>query len=107
MTLKVITSEPARADVRADCRWWAEHRSAEQAERWFDACEAAITSLSHRAEHCLLAPEDDAFPFELRQLTFGLGRKPTHRILFTIRPEMIFVLRVQHLAQQFLTLDDL
>jgi plasmid stabilization system protein ParE len=106
MSPPVVTSDRARRDVIDCCTWWAEHRSHEQAERWYECCDAAIQSLATRAKRCRLAPENSAFPFEVRQFPFGLGRRPSHRLFFTIRPDMIVVLRVQSLAQDFLSPDD-
>jgi hypothetical protein len=36
----------------------------------------------------------------------GLGRRPSHRVVFTIRPEGVVVLRVRHLAQERIAADD-
>lgn len=66
-----------------------------------------MTKLPAKVNRCPLAQENGTFPFEVRQLNFGLGRKATHRAVFTVRPDMILVLRVRHLAQNELTLDDL
>jgi hypothetical protein len=52
-----------------------------------------------------LAPENERFPYEVRQLNFGIGRKPTHRIVYTIRPREVVILRVRHLAQQNIDVD--
>jgi hypothetical protein len=59
-------------------------RSVEQAERWHDVCYATLRSLSKQAEGCLLAAESHDLSVEARQIAFGVGRKPTHRAVFTI-----------------------
>jgi plasmid stabilization system protein ParE len=107
MSLPVVMSAKAHLDIEACCSWWAEHRSVEQTELWYDVCYATLRSLTERAETCPLAAESHELSVEARQIAFGVGRKPTHRAVFTIRPDMIFVLRVQHLAQRALTIDDL
>jgi plasmid stabilization system protein ParE len=99
MALQVSLGVLARTDIAECFRWWAIHRATEQADRWHDVCERAIDSLAQKATSCALAPENDSFPVELRQLNFGVGRRPTHSILFTIRPEHVYVLRVQHLGR--------
>lgn len=107
MALPVHLTTKALADIE-NCRtWWAEHRSAEQAERWHRACEAALDWLINRAERCPLARENRRAPVELRQLAFGVGTRRTHRLVFVIRPARIVVYRVQHLAQKDLSIDDL
>ena len=52
------------------------------------------------ATEAALAAENARFPYEIRQLNFGLCPKPTHRIVYTIRPTVVAILRVRHLAQQ-------
>lgn len=103
----VILLDRAHDELEENCRWWAEHRSVSQAERWYDGFIAALKRLSTDAERHALATENAAFAEEIRQLNYGLGRRPTHRAVFTIRPDMILVLRVQHLAQQPLSPDDI
>jgi plasmid stabilization system protein ParE len=107
MLRKVVLTDQAHRDVAGGCRWWAEHRSAQQAERWYDKAYREMAKLPTTFNRCPLAQENESFPFEVRQFNFGLGRKATHRAVFTIRPDMILVLRVRHLSQNELTLDDL
>jgi plasmid stabilization system protein ParE len=104
---RVILMDKAHQDLIDNCTWWAEHRSEEQAERWYDGFSNAIKSLATEAERHAIASESANFPFELRQLNYGLGARPTHRAVYTIRPDMILVLRITHLAQHDLTLDDI
>jgi plasmid stabilization system protein ParE len=107
MPLPVHLTAKALGDIE-DCRtWWAEHRSAEQAERWHRACEAALDTLSDCAGRCPLAQENRRAPVELSQLAFGVGTRRTHRLVFVIRPDRIVVYRLQHLAQKDLSIDDL
>jgi plasmid stabilization system protein ParE len=107
MTQRVIISDRAESDINTAHRWWAEHRSPEQAARWYAGITDAIYALSKSAERHGLALENDGLPFEARQLLFGLGRKLTHRVLFTIRPDCVYVLRVVHVAQDVIDLGDL
>lgn len=53
-----------------------------------------------------LAPENDHFPYELRQLNYGLGSQATHRAVFTIRDNVVLILRIRHLAQHTLLEED-
>ena len=107
MPLDVYLTAKALIDID-DCRkWWAENRSAEQAERWHRACDAALDSLGTRATRCPLTRENRKAPVELRQLVFGIGKSRTHRLVFTIRPDRIVVYRVKHLAQRDISIDDL
>lgn len=95
----VVVTGPARRDFLEQHDWWATNRSAEQAARWYAGFYDALLSLAHNPERRSLAPEDGVWPYQLRQLTFGLGRRPSHRALFCIRGDAVFVLRVRSLAQ--------
>lgn len=88
-------------------RWWAQNRSPEQAGRWYRGIEQAINGLKSQPERHGLAAENGKVLIELRQLLFGLGRRPTHRVLFTIRPECVYVLAMLHVAQDAIGVDDL
>ncbi len=108
MKLTVVLSSRARRQIDETARWWAENRSVEQADRWEDAVTLALRSLGHRAERCSLVPEHRDFPFEVRNLPFGVGTRRTHRIVFSLRPgDIIYVFGIHHLSQDSLTSDDL
>jgi plasmid stabilization system protein ParE len=87
--------------------WWAKNRSPLQAGRWFRGIWAAIQKLTTKPEHHPLAIENDRFPNEVRELRFGLGRRPSHRVLFSIRPDCIFVFKLRHVSQDAVDPDDL
>ncbi|WP_350208152.1 hypothetical protein [Botrimarina sp.] len=53
-----------------------------------------------------LARENADFPFELRELRFGLGARPTHRALFVVRPECVYVVMIRSLVQDDITWED-
>jgi plasmid stabilization system protein ParE len=103
----VQIAEPAERDIRSSHDWWREHRSAEQADRWYENIYAAIQTLRSMPTRCPLAPESDLHPAGLRQLSFGIGRRPTHRIIFTVERDTVIILRVRHASQRDLTADDL
>lgn len=98
MAVPLFLTDRAYDDVDLICSWWSENRSADQSERWYQRLVTTIDDIHQRPSNYTLASENDKFPIELRQANFGLGGKYTHRIVFTIRPDMILVLRVQHLA---------
>jgi len=107
MKLPVYHHPRVEYALEAGFRWWAENRSAEQAANWFNGFVAALKSLGANPYRCPLAAEDSLFPYEIRQLNFGLGSKPTHRALYTIRPDRVYVFLIRHLSQQTITPDDL
>ena len=104
----VVTVLPrALRQLYESAAWWAEHRSPVQASRWLEGFEKAIASLEDNPERCGLARENDAFPFTLRQLPYGLGTKNTHRAVFEIRSNEVIVYAIRHLAQADLTTNDI
>ncbi len=66
----------------------------------------AIRSLAKDPERHAPAYESETFRYELRQLNYGLGRRPTHRAVFTIREDTVVILRIRHLAQDELSPGD-
>lgn len=107
MKYRVVITNAAKRDLFQTIAWWGEHRSFEQAERWYAKIVPAIDTLAEQPDRCPVSPETDLLPTGLRQLHFGLGRKTTHRIVFTIVGQEVRILRVRHAAQQNLTLDEL
>ena len=107
MTYTVVTTERAAREIEDAAAWWAQERSVEQAERWYQGIRAAITELSTMPERCPVAAEWKTLPYEVRELHYGLGSKPTHRIVFTIVRETVIVLTVRHGAQDQLRPEDL
>jgi plasmid stabilization system protein ParE len=103
----VIVTGPARRDLQSAYDWWKEHRSAEQADRWYAGIYREIESLGKNAQNCSLAAESDLHTASIRQQLFGLGHRATHRIVFAIDSTTVVVLRVRHASQDVLSWDDL
>ena len=59
-------------------------------------------TLKSSPKRCPVDPDSDAFGEEVRVLLFG-KRHGKHRILFTIRGDIVRVLTVRHSAQQSLS----
>ncbi|MGD9636033.1 MAG: hypothetical protein AB7U97_22320, partial [Pirellulales bacterium] len=72
MKREVLITLRARQEAESTHRWWAEHRSAEQAERWYDDFLKSTILLEDQAEQYALAAENGLFSYEVRQLNFGL-----------------------------------
>ena len=106
MTYAVKLLPRAKIQLCNSALWWAEHRSTEQAVRWLAGFEAALQLLAHNPERWPLASESDAVPFEIREMTYGLGRHKTHRAVFEIRQQEVVVYAIRHLAQDSLNHDD-
>jgi plasmid stabilization system protein ParE len=104
---RVIVTGPAKRDIKQAYEWWANNRSVEQANRWYAGIQGAIRSLRTNPERCALAIESDLLVQGIRQLSFGLGRRPTHRIVFAIEDSTVVVLRIRHASQDALSTEDL
>ena len=107
MTYHVVLTRKAERQITLAARWWAKHRSAEQAERWYQGLMQTLNSLAHDAKRCPLAPEHETLPLPIRQITYGVGRRPTHRVLFAVRGQRVVVYAVRHFAQRDICPEDL
>ena len=107
MTHRVIILPRAKRQLLDQATWWSENRSAEQAFRWLEGFERALDTLANNPERCRTARESAAFALVIRELHFGLGRRPTHRAVFEVRGDEVIVYTVRHLAQADLMADEL
>ena len=71
MIFRVETTPSAEREAQAILEWLLDQQAGDTGLRWFLNLEQAIQSLSHFPERCSLAPENDRFPFEVRQLLYG------------------------------------
>src|SRR5688572_26613184 len=85
---------------------WLAERSRAVAVRWHERLMQAVRSLENNPERCALAPESEWYPGEVRQLLHGKGRG-VYRILFEVRGDTVYILRVRHSAQALLEQDEL
>lgn len=105
MTYRVIILPRAEQQLYESALWWSEFRSPEQAIRWLDGFEVAIAGLADSPDKHGIARENELFdfPFTVRQLLYGVGRKPTHRAVFEIRGDTVYVHAIRHLVQDDVT----
>jgi plasmid stabilization system protein ParE len=95
MSFRVEVTAEAERDADAILEWLFSQYAGEAGLRWFAALEDAIQSLAEFSERCALAPENQVFPFEVRQLLYG--HKPhVYRILFTVDRSTVHVLQIRH-----------
>ena len=99
MTHNVITLPEAEEHIYESAQWWAENYSAEEAARWFDEIWDAVHALGDRPQQWPLARENADFPCEIREFHFGVGSSTTHRIIFVIREEDVYILSVWHTSR--------
>lgn len=107
MNFAVVILPEAEDIIFHTAQWWAKNRSADQARRWFSGIYNAFEALQQNPERCPLARENSLFPIEIRELCYGIDSRHTHRVIFTVRPEMVVVLTIRHMSQGDIELGDL
>ena len=98
---QIKITKPAQRDIQEAYLWWAENRSAEQAAQWYERIYEAIVTLNSMPQRCPRVPETTLSRTGVRQLLFGIGARPTHRIIFHFdqKEDIVTILRVRHHAQ--------
>lgn len=86
MKFSVVIQPPAEADAEEAYLYILGHAPA-AADAWLDGLLAVVETLATLPERCPLAPENDAFEEEIRQLLYR-----SHRVLFTVQGDRVHVL---------------
>ena len=94
MSYRVVLQPAARAEA-ADIYRYLYERSPHAAERWLAGFDEAARTLDSMPERCALAPENQVFSREIRQLLYD-----QYRILFTVKGRTVQVLHVRHSARK-------
>lgn len=84
----------ANADVQSIVSYIAE-RSPRGARHWNDAFESAIVRLEDAPMSCGLAPENEFFHFELREIPFRTKYGKPFRMVFRVIGTEVIVFRVR------------
>src|SRR5690349_15095605 len=100
MKYEVIVQASAQAEIEAAYEWLA-RRAPATAVRWYGRLVKAIETLADNPLRCSLAPEDEYFPEEIRNLLYG-KRKSNYRVIFTVRGDTVHVLHFRRGARQVL-----
>lgn len=106
MKYEVVLTRRAEDQLSAAAAWY-QGEAPQIVDAWFAGFVKAIISLESNPRRCSLARESEAFPFELRQLLYGLGRRKTHRALFVVHQDRVVIHAIRHLSQRDVTIDDL
>lgn len=87
----VVFEESAQADVRRSYEWGCRVWGKKETQRWVRELRTAVTKqLSLFPKAFPLAPEDDEFSEEIRQMISG-----RYRVLFTTRKRTVHVLHIK------------
>lgn len=87
----VVFEESAQADVRESYKWGCRAWGKREAQQWVRRLRTAVSQqLAVVPKGVSLAPEDDEFSEEIRQMVVG-----RYRVLFTIKGRKVHVLHVR------------
>jgi plasmid stabilization system protein ParE len=87
----VVFEESAQADVRESYEWGRRAWGKQEAQLWARQLRAAVSEqLAVVPKAFPVAPEDDEFSEEIRQMVVG-----RYRVLFTIKGRKVHVLHVR------------
>ncbi len=95
---KVVITPFAADNIREAYKWF-QIESPHYAGQWLDGIRSAILGLDTVPKSHALAPENEAFSEEIRQLLFGTGKR--WRIFFTIEKSTVYVLHVRHGSRDY------
>jgi len=107
MKYAVFVTDQAESDLDRNAIWWADRYSVEQAISWLAEVWKQIESLEQMPERFSVAPENEAFEYEIRQMLVGLGSRPGYRAIYTITDDRVIVLAVRRGAEDELIAEDL
>jgi plasmid stabilization system protein ParE len=105
MTYHVEITAKALREIDEALEWYAV-RSLRTAISWYVNLMEAVRDLGDNPERFELAPENEWYPGELRQMLYG-KKRGTYRILFEIRGDTVYILRVRHGAQDFVAPEEM
>lgn len=106
MPYQVRITRPGLEHIGHEANWYSDQNE-EIGRAWYQGVRAAIESLSDNPDRFGLAHESEEFPFELREILYGLGRRKTHRILFRIEGRSVDVLAIWHVSRRDLSPEDI
>jgi plasmid stabilization system protein ParE len=105
MPYQVQITARALREIDEALEWYAV-RSLRTAVKWYVNLMDAVRDLGENPERFDLAPENEWYPGELRQMLYG-KKRGSYRILFEILAGTVYILRVRHSAQDFVAPDDM
>jgi plasmid stabilization system protein ParE len=87
----IVFEESAQADLRRSYDWGYRVWGKKETQRWLRELRTAVTKqLSLIPKGCPLAPENNEFSEEIRQMVVG-----RYRVLFTIKKGKVHVLHIR------------
>lgn len=100
-----VVLQPEAIEGMESAYHFIEAQSPNAADKWLTGLIEAVESLASFPNRCPVAPENDVFEREIRQLLYG-RRNRIYRILFTIDADTVHVLHIRHGSQRWLEAGD-
>ncbi len=104
MSFRLRVTRQALDDIDSNFIWWQENRSPDQAARWQETVLEQIDGLTEvlTAQSCPHSREHGrkGFNYPLSDRRLGIGSSYTHRAVFTIKDDTVFVLTVRSTRQR-------
>lgn len=97
MLFRIEVTRSAEADID-NAYLWIFEQSPEYADQWIRGLYRTIFTLKDLPARCPIARDCRGLGRKIRQLLYWQGRHAC-RILYEIREETVFVLRIRHSAQ--------
>jgi plasmid stabilization system protein ParE len=106
MAHSLILLPKADADIRRTMRWIESEVSFEASIRWHEKLRTAVRTFSKNPERYPEAYEAEILNLNLRMMLFG--KKPhVYRVLYTFTDSHVYIHRVRHAAQDYITEDNI
>lgn len=109
MSLRIRITRQAINNIDSNKVWWEQTQSADQANEWEAMVSEQIETLADQASICPSSRENhrNVIVYPLQDKRLGVGNRYTHRAVFTIQDETVFVLAVRSTRQQDLNANDM
>lgn len=102
----VVLTEPADRDVDEILQWLKE-RSLRGASSWRSSYRRAIAVIQEHGDSFGLAPESIDHAEDIREFTFSTRHGNIYRLIFILRDDIVYVLRVRGTGQSLLSRDEI
>lgn len=106
--LAIRVAAEAEAEIAAELAYRTGQPNTDPAQ-WFNELERTLIQIRESPNRFSPYPESsaDLFGVDFREAYFGAGRRRTHRVIFQVLDGLVVVMRVRHMSQRPLDLDEL
>jgi plasmid stabilization system protein ParE len=103
---RLLLTDKALADIDRVLDWFQKQKATTAGQRWFTALWKTLDRLESHPERCSPAVEAEEVGRDVRERRFG-KRRGVYRVLFELRDNTVYILRIWHSARDAFTADDL